>query len=138
MTKSSKRRLMLSGPLVVIVIMYSLFSFVSYLKEIKTLSNQQVVLDKKYSYLLEDKNELKLELEKLKDPDYLARFARENYLYSKDGEYVIKIENRENISEKANTSKNEKPLFWLIIITFLSIVVYIVVKIKTAKTKKTI
>ena len=28
---------------------------------------------------------------KLQDPDYIARFAREKYLYSRNGEIIIKI-----------------------------------------------
>ena len=28
---------------------------------------------------------------KLQDPDYVARYAREKYLYSKDGEIIIRI-----------------------------------------------
>lgn len=31
------------------------------------------------------------QLEKLRDPDYVARYARQKYLYSKDGEFIIKI-----------------------------------------------
>ena len=31
-------------------------------------------------------------LEKLNDPDYIARYARETYLYSKDGEYIIRLD----------------------------------------------
>ena len=32
-----------------------------------------------------------IELYLLKDPDYIARFAREKYLYSKSGEIIIRI-----------------------------------------------
>ena len=36
--------------------------------------------------MLEEENAyLKVEVEKLQDPDYVARYAREKYLYSKDG-----------------------------------------------------
>ena len=28
---------------------------------------------------------------KLQDPEYVAKYAREKYLYSKDGELIIKI-----------------------------------------------
>ena len=34
---------------------------------------------------------LNMEVEKLKDPDYVARYAREQFLYSKDGEFNIRI-----------------------------------------------
>ena len=32
-----------------------------------------------------------MDVDKLQDPDYIARYAREKYLYSKDGEFIIKI-----------------------------------------------
>ena len=41
---------------------------------------------------LKDKeDELKGTVTKLQDPDYIARYAREKYLYSKDGEIIIRI-----------------------------------------------
>ena len=40
---------------------------------------------------LKDKEEeLKATVTKLQDPDYVARYAREKYLYSKDGEIIIR------------------------------------------------
>ena len=41
--------------------------------------------------LKEKEVELENDVNKLKDPEYLARYAREKYFYSKDGEYVIRI-----------------------------------------------
>ena len=35
---------------------------------------------------------LKNEINKLQDPEYMARYAREKYLYSKNNEIIIKIE----------------------------------------------
>ena len=32
-----------------------------------------------------------MDANKLQDPDYIARYAREKYLYSKDGEFILKI-----------------------------------------------
>lgn len=41
--------------------------------------------------LKEKEEELKGTVTKLQDPDYIARYAREKYLYSKDGEIIIRI-----------------------------------------------
>ena len=41
--------------------------------------------------LKEKEDELKATVTKLQDPDYVARYAREKYLYSKDGEIIIRI-----------------------------------------------
>jgi len=41
--------------------------------------------------LKEKEQELSLDVEKLKDPEYIARYLREKFYYSKEGEYIIKI-----------------------------------------------
>lgn len=48
-------------------------------------------LDKKYVKLKEKESQLRVDAGKLQDPDYIARYAREKYLYSKDGEIILKI-----------------------------------------------
>ena len=32
-----------------------------------------------------------VEVSKLKDPDYIARYAREKYMYSKNGEIILRM-----------------------------------------------
>ena len=46
---------------------------------------------RKISDLKDEEEELKGTVTKLQDPDYVARYAREKYLYSKDGEIIIRI-----------------------------------------------
>lgn len=41
--------------------------------------------------LKEKEDELKGTVTKLQNPDYIARYAREKYLFSKDGEIIIRI-----------------------------------------------
>lgn len=48
-------------------------------------------LEEKLLKLKEEEEELVLDVEKLQDPEYIARYLREKYFYSKDGEYIIKI-----------------------------------------------
>ena len=48
-------------------------------------------LDKKYVKLKEKEAQLRVDAGKLQDPDYIARYAREKYLYSKDGEIILKL-----------------------------------------------
>lgn len=45
-----------------------------------------------YEEKLEKEEELKSEISKLQDPEYMARYAREKYLYSGRDEIIIKIE----------------------------------------------
>ncbi len=48
-------------------------------------------LDEKLSKLKEEERNLSIDVEKMQDPEYIARYLREKYLYSKDGEYIIRI-----------------------------------------------
>ena len=41
--------------------------------------------------LLQEKKELSKEVELLSDDDYVTRYARDNYIFSKDGEEVVKL-----------------------------------------------
>ena len=41
--------------------------------------------------LKEKEEEINETVTKLQNPDYVARYAREKYLYSKDGEIIIRI-----------------------------------------------
>ena len=48
-------------------------------------------MDKELTSLKEKEEELKVDANKLQNPDYIARYAREKYLYSKDGEFILQI-----------------------------------------------
>lgn len=41
--------------------------------------------------LMKEKKELAKEVELLADDDYVTRYARENYIFSKEGEEVVKL-----------------------------------------------
>ena len=60
------------------------FDIVDKYKEKKELENQLIVLQEK-------EKELENDVNKLEDPEYLARYAREKYFYSKDGELILRI-----------------------------------------------
>ncbi len=48
-------------------------------------------LSKKLIFLKNKENQLKVDVEKLQDSDYIAKYAREKYFYSKEGEIIFKI-----------------------------------------------
>ena len=79
--------------LVVIVGILSFFGYKMYYYWPKIFSNYQEKnkLEEKYNDLLEEEDILSSDIIKLQDPEYIARFAREKYLYSKDGEIIIRI-----------------------------------------------
>lgn len=58
------------------------------------VNKQRAELDKledRKAELVAEKEALSEEVELLGDDDYVARYARENYIFSKDGEEVVKL-----------------------------------------------
>ena len=69
---------------------YSFFSNVGKMIEI---NNEKHDLQNKLVSLKDEEEVLNSDIKKLEDPEYVARYAREKYLYSKDGELIIRIPN---------------------------------------------
>ena len=59
--------------------------------ELYTKSNEKRKFQVELAELKDKEDELKGQVNKLQDPDYIARYAREKYLYSKAGEIIIRI-----------------------------------------------
>ncbi len=59
--------------------------------ELYTKSVEKKEFQAELAELKDKEDELKGQVNKLQDPDYIARYAREKYLYSKDGEIIIRI-----------------------------------------------
>ena len=96
MTKSKaktkrRRRMLFLGLTSIIVIIATTFTIGKYWVEIYDKYQEQERLEKKLISLKNKEKKLKVDANKLQDPDYIARYAREKYLYSKDGEFILKI-----------------------------------------------
>ena len=90
-TKKDKRRLMFWTLLIFRIAAYlGVFTY-KYWSQILSNYNAQETLEKEYEELLASEKILNSEVTKLKDPNYVAKFAREKYMYSKDGEIIIRI-----------------------------------------------
>ena len=89
--KGAKRRLLLLFSIFVLLVGYMSYSTITYWKQILQNKKNTKELEKKYSKLVSNKEILEKDLVKLQDPDYVAKYAREKYLYSKEGELIIKI-----------------------------------------------
>lgn len=76
--------------LLVLVVMVTGSVFKDWI-QIMDNKTEKVELMNKYSSLLEEEQKLKSDVNKLQDPDYVARYAREKYLYTKSGELIIRI-----------------------------------------------
>lgn len=54
-------------------------------------NNQEIsILQNSYEELLDTEEALKAEVQKLQDPDYVERYAKEKFLYTKDDEIIIR------------------------------------------------
>ncbi len=67
------------------------FSIGRYWVEIIEKYQEKQDLEQELTALKEKEEELEVDANRLQNPDYVARYAREKYSYSKDGEYVLKI-----------------------------------------------
>ncbi len=100
---ASKHRLMIFGTLSIVLMGYFWVTLITYTINIKELKEKERELVTELSTLKNEASDLSNTIQKLKDPDYIARYARENYYYSANGEYIIKIENKK--LEEAETPK---------------------------------
>jgi cell division protein DivIC len=87
----AKRRMLLLGLTSLFVIFAMTFTIGKYWIEIFDKYQEKKILDEELIALQEKEEELKVDANKLQNPDYVARYAREKYLYSKDGEYILQI-----------------------------------------------
>ena len=99
------------------------------------LKTEEKELTEKLSTLKSDASDLKTEITKLQDKDYVARYARENYLYTKNGEYVIKTEEKTK-EEKKKTEQDETYIIYACTAIAIFIVLFIIVKHHKRKKKK--
>ena len=58
--------------------------------------NETQELNNKYESLLEEEASLNSQVVKLQDPEYKARYARENQMYTGDGETILIIIDEED------------------------------------------
>ena len=61
-----------------------------------TLKQQLAVVEERYQEVQDENEYLTREREKLEDPDYVASYARGNYLLSKDDEQIFYLPEDEN------------------------------------------
>ncbi len=67
------------------------YSFFTNVEKIIEIKKEKSGLNTKLADLQEEEKVLNSDIKKLQDPEYVARYAREKYLYSKDGELIIRL-----------------------------------------------
>ena len=91
-TKKEKKRLFFISFIIVGLVFLLGFSVYKDFIIISNNKNQTTKLTKEYDNLLDEKKSLTSQVTKMQDPDYLARYAKEKYLYSKEDEVIIRID----------------------------------------------
>lgn len=89
--KSSKKKTIFFTMLSLCLIVTITYVFSLNFLEIYQIYNEKKELTQKMAKLDDEEEKLSGEVERLQDPEYIARYAREKYLYSKDGEFIIKM-----------------------------------------------
>lgn len=92
MTKKDKRRITLLMFIFIPLLIMFVSRMFSYWSVIYSNVKEKKELELKYKEILEREDLLKSEISKLEDEEYVARYARERFLYSKDGEIIIKLD----------------------------------------------
>ena len=92
MSKLRIRLMIYMASLCLIVSVLFLTCFNSWM-EINKNKNTKQQLEDKYNKLIDKEDELSDEVNKMQDPEYVAKYAREKYLYTKDGELIIDVSN---------------------------------------------
>lgn len=92
LTAKERRRAVLTSILCFFIIGLSVISSIDNVIKIGEKKKEKRELTKQLETLKEDETTLTDDVDKLKNPEYAARYAREKYLYSKNGEKILKID----------------------------------------------
>ena len=105
--KRSVIRFVLRIVSICVIVSFFIISFPIIVK-LKKLSNEEKKLSDTLIVLKKNEEELKNDILKLNDKEYIARYARDHYLYTKDGEFALKIDENEeeDVSLDSNLNKN--------------------------------
>ena len=89
--RKARRRLLVIVPLCLVILGLVFVAIGSYWVKIANKYHEKKELEKEMIVLKEKEEALKANVDRLEDPDYVARFAREKYMYSKDGEIILRL-----------------------------------------------
>ncbi len=89
--KKTVKRVLVFGFFSLSIISFVGITVIKIVNQIVDKYKEADILEKKMAALDEQEEDLNNEINKLQDKDYLARYAREKYFYSKNGELIIRI-----------------------------------------------
>ncbi len=135
-SKQAKRRLTIITPLLFLALGYLFFTIITTGIQLYQLHHEEQKYKTELKELKKTSSELKTEITKLQDKDYVARYARENYLYTKDGEYVIKVDTDEKQKQKNKMTIDDSYVIYGCFALGILFILYIFIKHSKKKKKK--
>lgn len=90
-TKKEKKRLFVIFVVIILLVVSLVSSVAGDWTKIMENKSKITSLNKQYNDLLSEEEKLVSEVTKLQDDDYIVRFAKEKFLYSENGELIIRM-----------------------------------------------
>ena len=91
-TKKEKKRLFIISTMIVVLMVMLVNSVAGDWTEIMDNNQQIKQLTDEYNNLLAEEEKLQSDVTKLQDSDYIARYAKEKFLYSEEGDTLIRMD----------------------------------------------
>lgn len=89
--KERKRLVFISVTIVMLLISLVGTLYTNFMRIMENKKNT-ILLTLEYENLLDEQEILSSEVTKMQDPEYIARYAKEKYLYSSEDEIIIRID----------------------------------------------
>lgn len=89
--RKKRRRLLILGTFSLATIAFTTYTMGKYWVQIYEKKNEKNELTVQLKKLKKKESSLRADANKMQDKEYIARYAREKYLYSKDGEFILRI-----------------------------------------------
>ena len=89
--KKEKKRLFIISTMIVVLMVMLVNSVAGDWTEIMDNNQQIKQLTDEYNNLLAEEEKLQSDVTKLQDSDYIARYAKEKFLYSEEGDTLIRM-----------------------------------------------
>lgn len=86
-----RRRLLIFGTFSLTTIVFTTYTMGKYWVQIYDKKQERDKLSQELKKLKKKENTLRADANKMQDKEYIARYAREKYLYSRDGEFILRI-----------------------------------------------
>ena len=90
-TKKEKKRLFVISVVIILLVVSLVSSVAGDWTKIMENKSKITSLNKQYNDLLSEEEKLVSEVTKLQDDDYIVRFAKEKFLYSENGELILRM-----------------------------------------------